>query len=205
MISFAIYSYEGIGLVMPVAEACATPKKFNGIMIAAIATITVELIFFGTLGYLTYGSDMDQQIITEMLPAGNFVVIFLKLAFCLCIFLAFPLHVTPLNSIVEGNLISSCLNRPNWSEQARTWARNASRFLICLVIVSFAVLLADKLDKFLSLLGALFCSPLALTIPAVLHLKLIATTRSEKIKDLTLIAISLGILIFCVTETFLQW
>jgi len=39
MISFSIFSYEGIGTVMPIMQMCAVPKRFNLILVAAIASL----------------------------------------------------------------------------------------------------------------------------------------------------------------------
>ena len=59
-----------------------------------------------------------------------------------------------------------------------------------------AVELASKIDKFLGLMGALLCAPLALTMPSLLHLKLIAKTRSEKTIDVTILILSVAVLVF---------
>jgi len=159
---------------------------------------------FGTICYLTYGANMDEQVITEMLPAGNAVVILLKLTFAVCVICTFPITINPCNIIIE-NCISSLIDRPSYSRAVRHYLKNLSRFLVCLALVILAVMLAEKLDKFLSLLGALLCAPLALTMPALLHLRLLAKTQKERFIDFALIAISLSALVFCVTQTLLQW
>jgi len=59
-IGFAIYSFEGIGVVMPIMHSCSEPKKFNQILILAICTLLAAFLFFGTFGYITYGSNMNE-------------------------------------------------------------------------------------------------------------------------------------------------
>ena len=59
-----------------------------------------------------------------------------------------------------------------------------------------AILISDKIDKFLGLVGALLCAPLAMTIPAMVHLRLLAKSGSEKIVDVALIIGSIGVLAF---------
>ena len=59
-----------------------------------------------------------------------------------------------------------------------------------------AILISDKIDKFLGLVGALLCAPLAMTIPAMVHLRLLAKSGSEKIVDIALIIGSIGVLAF---------
>lgn len=68
-----------------------------------------------------------------------------------------------------------------------------------------AVLLAEKLDKFIGLLGALLCAPVAFTVPAILHLKVLAKTTLSKAIDWFLITLSLLIMIFCVWQSILTW
>lgn len=59
-----------------------------------------------------------------------------------------------------------------------------------------ALELHDKLDKFLSLLGALTGAPLAIFYPALIHLKQMAVTKNEKILDISLIATAVAVLVF---------
>ena len=63
MVGFSIYVFEGIGILMPVMQACECPEKFDKILIAAVATLTTAFCTFGTLSYLAYGN-MKQQMIT---------------------------------------------------------------------------------------------------------------------------------------------
>lgn len=190
MISFAVYSYEGIGVVMPIMQITEKPEKFTTILIAAMATLVTCQITFGTLAYLTYGSDMEAQIITEMLPGDNGVVITVKLAYVLCILASYAITAAPCFTIGEG-----------WLKLQRTSNLKTLtfRFLLVVASVALATTVADKLDKFLGLLGALLCAPIALTIPALLHMKVLAKTPSERFFDFAVVVLSLGALLFCVT------
>jgi proton-coupled amino acid transporter len=78
----------------------------------------------------------------------------------------------------------------------RTWAKNFSRTLVCVGATILALKFEGKIDKFIGLLGALLCAPLALTIPASIHLKMLAVTKFERIIDSFLIICSIGVLIF---------
>jgi len=64
---------------------------------------------------------------------------------------------------------------------------------------------ADKIDKFLGLLGAFLCAPLALTMPALIHLKLLAKTRQQMVIDIILVIISLFTLTFCTWQSLASW
>ena len=87
----------------------------------------------------------------------------------------------------------------------RKWLVNLSRFIVVLLGGIAAVFLAEKLDKFFGLLGALLCAPLAFMMPACLHLKLLAKNRTQRMVDYILILISLAVLVFCVTLSLLAW
>mmetsp|Transcript_107436 Transcript_107436/g.148568 ORF Transcript_107436/g.148568 Transcript_107436/m.148568 type:complete len:102 (+) Transcript_107436:3-308(+) len=87
----------------------------------------------------------------------------------------------------------------------RYWLKNLSRFLVCLSSIYVAIVLKDKLDKFFGLIGALLCAPLALAMPATLHLKLLARTKWQRIGDFAIIAVSFVIFVFCSTQSILSW
>lgn len=57
-IGYCIFAFEGIGVVMPVMHACSEPEKFVTLLYAAIGTLTVVFVFFGTFCYLAYGNEI---------------------------------------------------------------------------------------------------------------------------------------------------
>jgi len=57
----------------------------------------------------------------------------------------------------------------------------------------------------LGIVGALLCAPLAITLPCLLHLKTVAKTNREKIVDILLIVISLGILVMSTYQSIENW
>ena len=63
-VGFAIYSYEGIGIVMPVLATAKEPEKFISCLVAAIATLCFLFIFFGELTSLAFGQDLTEPFIT---------------------------------------------------------------------------------------------------------------------------------------------
>ena len=75
------------------------------------------------------------------------------------------------------------------------------RTVVVVVSVVIALTVASKIDKFLGLIGALLCAPLAMTIPALIHLRLLAKTTTEKIVDMILIIGSTIILTFCTIQS----
>ena len=58
--------------------------------------------------------------------------------------------------------------------------KNVSRTVIVALSCVVALSVYDKLDKFLSITGALTCIPVAFLIPAGLHLQVIAKKEENK-------------------------
>jgi proton-coupled amino acid transporter len=78
--------------------------------------------------------------------------------------------------------------------------KNYSRTFLVFGTICLTIILGDKLDKFLSILGALTCTPIAFTFPALFHLKAVAETPAQKISDVMLICFSLVILVYCTAK-----
>ena len=68
-------------------------------------------------------------------------------------------------------------------------SKNVTRSILVAVTILFTISLGQKLDKFLSVLGAISCTPIAFTIPALFHYKVAAETKASKYYDMTIIAI----------------
>jgi proton-coupled amino acid transporter len=83
--------------------------------------------------------------------------------------------------------------------------KNIYRASIVAFTVVISLLMGDTLDKFLSLLGAVACTPIAFTLPTLFHYKLCAKTKSERIIDLIIIGVSLFIMVFCSAFTLITW
>jgi proton-coupled amino acid transporter len=83
--------------------------------------------------------------------------------------------------------------------------KNNSRTLLVFGTVCLTVTLGDKLDKFLSIVGALTCTPIAFTFPALFHLKSVASTPFEKFTDILLIGFSMIVLVYCTYEGIVNW
>lgn len=149
---------------------------------------------------MTYGSNMTEALITEMLPASDPLVIFTKMVFIVNLLCSYALTICPTNRIIEGWLFKKGDN-----STATYWMQNFSRTLVALSACFFGVMLASKIDKFLGLMGALLCAPLALLFPTFCHIKLIAKTPKEKMIDFGVILIGFFVLIFSTTQSLLAW
>lgn len=193
-VGFAIYSFEGIGVVMPIMQTCKRPEKFTGILVAAIATLCLVYIVYGNLCYLTLGSNMDRPLITEMLPASEPIVIAVKLLFVVNLICSYAICVYPTNTIIESVY-------PHGKSKRVFWLQICSRASVVIAAAYLGLAMAKKIDKFLGLMGALLCAPLALTFPAAINYKLLATTKKEKAIDIALILFSFAVLVFSTNQS----
>ena len=75
---------------------------------------------------------------------------------------------------------------------------------MCFGAAYLGIELREMLDKVLGFLGALLCAPLAMIMPTLCHLKLVAKTNSEKLNDIIIIVISLFVMVFCVGTTLIE-
>lgn len=71
MVGFAFYMFEGIGCLLPVQREAAQPEQFPRLVIFALLTLFAFYVLFSFLCYYAWGSDLDEAVVTEMLPADN--------------------------------------------------------------------------------------------------------------------------------------
>ena len=112
----------------------------------------------------------------------------------------YPLFIYPTNQIIENFTINKLMP---YKSQTKEWAINFSRFLVCVSAAYFAIELKDVLDVVIGLIGAVFCAPLAMIIPTLCHLKLMAKTRKEQITDIVIVMISLVIMLICILNALI--
>ena len=186
---------------MPVMATTEKPEQFPRMLSYAIITLISIFVVYANLCYFTWGSNMTEPIVTQMLPADNIVVIIIKFLFTLNLVCSYPIVIQPCNTAVEL-IYEACFTKDT---MLMYWIQNFSRMAVAAVATICAVVLASKLDKFLGLMGSMLCAPLALFFPAVAHLKILAKTKTEKAVDIALIIIAVCIFFFCSTQTILAW
>lgn len=106
MIGFAVFSYEGIGVIIPIYDVCAVPEKYNQILFAVMSSVMVSYIAFGEFCYFIYGNLLDgTSLITELIPNDTYIKV-LKVVFCFNLVFTYPLMLHPASIAVEGYLFN---------------------------------------------------------------------------------------------------
>ena len=202
MVGFSCYTFEGIGVVMPIMQACDCPEIFDKILLYALVTLTVVYCLFANYCYLVIGSDLDTSFITQELDQSSIIVSVLQIMMCINLVCSYAIFIYPTNTIIEDYAYKSLSKRKDSrSKKMYYYVQNFSRLLVCLFATYGAIELGKKLDKFLSVLGALLCAPLAITYPALIHMRVVAKTPKQKLTDLALVVLSLVVLVFSTMQS----
>ena len=159
----AIYAFEGIGVVLPLENQMKTPadmKGWNGVLNTSMVLVSCLYIAVGFFGYLKYGQTVTGSI-TLNLPVDEFLATLVKIMMSLAVFFTYALQfyapVDLLNPFVQSRI----------SPQNSLKAEYALRFGLVMFIFALSAAI-PKLDLFISLVGPVSSSTLAMIAPAVI-------------------------------------
>lgn len=159
-IGTAIFTYEGIGLIIPIQESMKEPRRFPGVLAGVMVIITLIFLSAGALSYAAYGSATKTVILLNMPQDDKFVNV-VQLLYSLAILLSTPLQLFPAIRIMENELFT----RSGKYNPYIKWKKNVFRFFLVIVCAIVAWSGADDLDKFVSLVGSFACVPLIYVYP----------------------------------------
>ncbi|KAF7723806.1 neutral amino acid transporter [Apophysomyces ossiformis] len=198
----AAFTYEGIGLVIPITESMKEPQKFPTVLRRAIFFITLLFISMGAISYLAFGEDV-QTIILLNLPSNDPVVSSIQTLYSLAICLSIPLQLFPAIRIMENGLFTT---RSGKNNAVVKWQKNVFRVLIVFLCAWIAIVGSkDKLDKFVSLIGALFCIPLCFIFPPLFHLRALSLPSARRLANYALITFGILCMFGIAYATLSQW
>ena len=138
-----------------------------------ILSVAIIYILFGLMCAISWGELLNypnKPLITDLLPDTG-VTALVKILFAINLIFSYPLVLYPSLKIAETYLLTNL--KPS---NTKTWLENLTRMLVVGMTVGITVGLGHKIDSFLSILGALTCTPIAFTFPALFHFKACAET-----------------------------
>lgn len=159
-IGTAIFTFEGIGLIIPIQTGMKQPKKFPGVLAGVMVIITIIFVSMGALSYAAFGSKTKTVVILNM-PQDNKFVNGVQFIYSLAILLSTPLQIYPAIEITSQQLFS----RTGKYNPYIKWKKNVFRFFMVMVCAALAWVGANDLDKFVSLVGSFACIPLVYIYP----------------------------------------
>ncbi|EAW10244.1 putative amino acid transporter [Aspergillus clavatus NRRL 1] len=199
-IGTAIFTYEGIGLIIPIQESMKQPHRFPGVLAGVMVLITIVFLSAGALSYAAYGS-ATQTVVILNLPQDDKFVNAVQFLYSLAILLSTPLQLFPAIRIMENELFT----RSGKYNPGIKWKKNCFRFFLVMICAFVAWGGADDLDKFVSLVGSFACVPLIYVYPPLLHLKACAQSRRQQIADIALACLGVVSCIYTTTLTIYNW
>ncbi|KAI0243560.1 hypothetical protein L0F63_004989, partial [Massospora cicadina] len=158
MASTAIFAFEGVGLVLPIAESMEEPKRFPRLLSMALLISTLVLLTVGSLSYAAFGDEVN-VVVLRNLPAAEPISQTVRLIYSLAVSFAVPLQLFPAIRILE------------WAFSPELPARPLRETLLALALALLAYGGAPHLEKLVAFFGAVFYVPLYLIFPALLHRK----------------------------------
>ena len=135
MIGSAVYSYEGIGVVIPLLEVTEKPEQFPKILLFVLMTVMILYTGFGEFNYCAYGGQLEDPLITTYLDQGVLVWI-IKIFFSINIIFTYTLMIFPANIIIEGYVY-----RNMEKSFKRQMLKNLTRSIMVAFTVTFCLLL----------------------------------------------------------------
>ncbi|KAF3387693.1 Vacuolar amino acid transporter 3 [Penicillium rolfsii] len=199
-IGTAIFTYEGIGLIIPIQESMKQPRRFPGVLAGVMVVITLIFLSAGALSYAAYGS-ATKTVILLNLPQDDKFVNVVQLLYSLAILLSTPLQLFPAIRILENELFT----RSGKYNPYIKWKKNAFRFFLVFVCAFVAWGGAADLDKFVALVGSFACVPLIYVYPPLLHLRACAQSRRQAFADMTLAVLGVICCIYTTALTLQNW
>jgi solute carrier family 36 (proton-coupled amino acid transporter) len=165
-IGTAIFTFEGIGLIIPIQESMRQPEKFPKVMGLVMIIITTLFTVMGAFSYAAYGSKTETVVLLN-LPQDNKLVNGVQFLYSVAIMLSTPLQIFPAIKITENALFTQSGKYNPYIK----WQKNIYRFFFVVMCAAIAWGGADDLDKFVALVGNFACIPLVYIYPvsALLH------------------------------------
>ncbi|EPY52819.1 vacuolar amino acid efflux transporter Avt3 [Schizosaccharomyces cryophilus OY26] len=196
-IGVAIFTYEGICLILPIQEQMASPKNLPKLLTGVMLAISLLFISIGFLSYAAFGSKVQTVVILNM-PQSSFTVV-VQFLYAVAILLSTPLQLFPAIAIIEQGIFT----RSGKRNRKVKWRKNTLRVFIVIfaILVSWAG--SSRLDQFVSMVGSVCCIPLIYMYPPMLHYKACATTWKLRTLDVAMWIIGFVSMIFTAYMTLL--
>ncbi|RIA94716.1 transmembrane amino acid transporter protein [Glomus cerebriforme] len=197
-IGTAVFTFEGIGLIIPITESMKEPEKFPKVLTGVMIFISILFTSIGTLSYATFGSSVKTVVIIN-LPNGPLVQT-IQLLYALAILLSIPLQLFPAIRIMEQGLFE----KSGKDDPYVKWQKNIFRFLTVIACALISWGGASDLDKFVSLIGSFACVPLCFIYPPLFHYK-VARSLSAQMLDVFILLFGIFSLFYTTHVTIRKW
>lgn len=201
-IGASIFTFEGIGLILPIQSSMAQPEKFSRLLYAVMIIITIIFTSVGALCYATFGSATNVEIITNY-PQNSKLVNAVQFLYSMAVLVGTPVQLFPATRIIETSIFGERVSGKK--DPAMKWKKNGFRAALTILCGVISILGASDLDKFVALIGSFACVPLVYIYPALLHYKGAASGRWMKALDVVIMVIGVIAMVYTTAITLTRW
>lgn len=200
-IGSCIFTFEGIGLILPIQSSMKRPQSFDGLLYAVMFIITVLFTGVGALSYANFGVNTKTEIISN-LPQNSHMVNAVQFLYSIAILVGTPIQLFPPVRIIEGKIFGSASGKRDPKIKMKKNFFRTGAVLACGVISAVG---AGDLDKFVSLIGSFACVPLVYIYPAYLHWKGVAESTWTKRGDVAMMTLGFIFMVYTTAATVSVW
>jgi proton-coupled amino acid transporter len=205
----AIYSFEGIGLVLPIENEMRNPQDYPRILSLAMVIIAIVYSLVGELTLLAFGNISEGSATAEiaLFHKGEWPVVLCNVCIVISVAFTFPIQFFPAIQIIESNLgiggamhgaairtpktrelgLESCdvisITPPSDETNGTSSTSHCLRLLLRWATITACALFAyavPNLGLLISLLGSIGSTALALLLPVLLYWALVDLPCSTK-------------------------
>lgn len=197
-IGAAIFTFEGIGLILPIQSSMADPSRFEPLLGLVMFLITAVFTSVGALCYATFGADTQIEIIDNF-PQHSALVNAVQFLYAVAVLVGTPVQLFPALRIMEGKIFAQ---RKSGKRSVRMkWVKNGFRMGVVMVCGLVSVAGTGSLDRFVALIGSVACVPLVYVFPAWLHFKGVATKRWVRVGDVVMMVLGVVVMVYSTAVT----
>ncbi|PVV01680.1 hypothetical protein BB560_003892 [Smittium megazygosporum] len=200
IVGTAVFSYEGIGLVIPVVDSMKNPSEFPRVLSLTVFISAMIFILAASLSYMAFGDKVETVVLLNLTEGGS-TTSFIQFLYSIAIMFSTPLQLFPAIRILESGLFTKSGKRNPMVK----WQKNAFRLFACLLVAFISIIVSDQLDEFVSIIGTFACVPLSFIYPTLFHFLAIDSSRLVKIKDMCLFFIGILMMFYVTYLTLQQW
>ncbi|KAI1076010.1 transmembrane amino acid transporter protein-domain-containing protein [Whalleya microplaca] len=199
-IGAAIFTFEGIGLILPIQSSMSKPERFEWLLGIVMFIITILFTAVGALCYATFGENTSIEIINNY-PQDSKLVNAVQFLYSLAVLVGTPVQLFPAIRIIEGKVFGSHSGKKSLRTK---WIKNGFRAAVVIVCGGISILGASNLDRFVALIGSFACVPLVYIYPAFLHYKGVATSPLAKFGDLVFMVFGILAMVYTTVITIVN-
>ncbi|KAF1911219.1 transmembrane amino acid transporter protein-domain-containing protein [Ampelomyces quisqualis] len=200
-IGSAIFTFEGIGLILPIQSSMAQPEHFSKLLYIVMLIITVIFTSVGVLCYGTFGENVSVEVITNF-PQTSKLVNAVQFLYAMAVLVGTPVQLFPAMRTIELKIFGRASGKQSIMTK---WKKNAFRTCLVLLCGVIAAVGASDLDKFVALIGSFACVPLVYIYPAYLHYKGVADRPWARGGDIAMMLIGLVAMVYTTSITIARW